>query len=135
MASFSLSIVAPDRTVFDGTVNSVLAPGTDGYFGIMAGHVPLIASLKPGILEYTAEDGTHHNVYVGGGFIETNGNRASILADEAQLATDIDVAQAEAALEQARRSLRGEDSTMTSEDATIEIERAMQRIKAARATR
>ena len=135
MASFSLSIVAPDRTVFDGPVNSVLAPGTDGYFGILASHVPLIAALKPGILEFTAADGVHHNVYIGGGFIETNGARASVLADEAQLATDIDVSKAEAALEEARRALRGEESSMSSEDATLEIERAMQRIKAARAAR
>lgn len=132
MATLSLSIVAPDRTVFDGPVNSLLAPGVDGYFGVMAGHVPLIASLKPGILEYVGTTGERHNVYVGGGFIETNGARATVLADEAQLATDIDIAKTEQAIEEARRSLRGEETTMSPEDATLELERAMQRMKAAR---
>ena len=49
---FALSIVAPDREVVAENVTSVVAPGSSGYFGVMAGHLPLVAALKPGLLEY-----------------------------------------------------------------------------------
>ena len=135
MASFSLSIVAPDRTVFEGNIQSVLVPGTEGYFGVMSAHVPMIGAMKPGILEFTGDDNNRYNVYVGGGFFETNGSRATVLADEAQLATEIDLTKAEHSLEEARKALRGEDSELSPEEATLELDRAMQKIRAARAAR
>ena len=45
---FTLSIVAPDRQVLDEAVQAVVIPGTEGYFGVWAGHVPMIAALKAG---------------------------------------------------------------------------------------
>ncbi len=95
----------------------------------------MIAAMKPGILEFSGDDNNRHNVYVGGGFFETNGTRATVLADEAQLATDIDLSKAEHALEEARRALRGEESSLGQEEATLELDRAMQKIRAARAAR
>lgn len=132
---FALSVVAPDREVVAEQVTSVVAPGTSGYFGVMADHLPLVAALKPGLLEYLDGNNQRHFVYVGGGFVEVRSNRMTVLADEASRARDIDLSRAEADLETARRALRGEETTLTEEQAVTEMEKAIQRIRAARAVR
>ena len=130
---FTLSVVGPDREVVRESVTSLVAPGTEGYFGVMAGHVPMVAALKPGLLEYTNAANARHFVYVGGGFADVDGDNVTILADQARRADEIDVAEAERDLNEARRALRGEDSSLTSTDAVEEIERATARLRAARA--
>lgn len=132
---FALSVVAPDREVVGESVTSVIAPGTSGYFGVLADHLPLVASLKPGLLEYLDGSGQRHFVYVGGGFVEVKNNKVTVLADEAARARDIDLSRAESDLENARRALRGEDTEITSEQAVLEVEKAVQRIRAARTAR
>ena len=128
--SFQLSIVAPDRSVLDEPAESVIAPGSEGYFGVLAGHVPFIAALKPGIVEFLTSQGRQH-VAVSGGFAEVTADKVTILADAAERATEIDVARAEAALDNARKALRGEESSITSEEAVASLEKAMNRLKAA----
>ena len=135
MAQFLLSVVAPDKLVVEESVASIVAPGTEGYFGVLAGHEPIIASLKPGLVEYSDSTTNRHYIYIGGGFIEVQADRVTILADEAERAVDVDLSQAEAHLEQARKALRGEDSSIDSADAVMEVERAVSRIKAARQVR
>jgi F-type H+-transporting ATPase subunit epsilon len=132
---FLLSVVAPDQSVVEEKVDSIVAPGTEGYFGVWAGHVPIISALRPGLVEYQDASTNRHYIYVGGGFAEIQPDRVTIIADEAERATDIDIARAEAHLEEARKALRGEDSTVDSMDAVLEVERAVSRIKAARAAR
>ena len=113
----------------------MIAPGAAGYFGVLAGHTPLVAALNPGMVEYQDTTGNRHYVYVGGGFAEVQGDRVTVLADEAARASEIDVSEAEHRLEEARKALRGESSSITGENAVTEIERAMSRIRAARAAR
>lgn len=132
---FHLSVVAPDKSVVEEDVQSVVAPGTEGYFGVWHGHVPMIASLRPGLLEYTDATTNRHYVYVGGGFAEIQSDKVTILADEAERAVDVNIERAEAHLEEARRALRGESSEYDNQDAVLEVERAVSRIKAARAVR
>ena len=132
---FLLSVVAPDKLVVEEQVNSIIAPGTEGYFGVWAGHAPIIAALRPGLVEYTDSTTNRHYIYIGGGFAEVQAEKVTILADEAERATDVDMARAEAHLEEARKALRGEDSSVDSVDAVLEVERAVSRIKAARAVR
>lgn len=129
---FNLAIVAPDRSVMDEPVQSVVAPGIAGYFGVQSGHVPMISALKAGLVEYVDLSNNRHLVAVSGGFAEVSPTRVTILADAAERATDIDVLRAEKSLEEARKALRGEASGVTSEQATAEIERAMNRVKAAK---
>lgn len=129
---FQLSVVAPDRSVVDEQVTSVVAPGSEGYFGVLAGHIPLIAALKPGLVEFSDANNQRHYVSVSGGFAEVTPSKVTILADAAERAADIDVSRAERALEEARKSLRGEASGTTAEQATAELDRAMNRIKAAK---
>ena len=130
--AFKLSVVAPDRTVFEDMVQSAIVPGQWGYLGVMADHEPSIIALKTGIVEF--EDASHnrHYVSVSGGFLEVSGGSAIILADTAERASDIDISRAERALDEARKALRGEDTAVTTEQATAELERAMNRIKVAK---
>lgn len=130
--SFNLSVVAPDRTVVDENIQSLIAPGVTGYFGIMHGHEPMIAALKTGLIEFMDASNQRHYVAIGGGFMEVSEENAIILADTAERASEIDIAEAEAMLEQARKSLRGEDTTLDQAEALQELERAMNRIKAAK---
>jgi len=131
-ATFKLSVVAPDRTVFEDDVVSIIAPAQYGYVGIMANHEPMIVALKTGILEYVDVHDQRSHVWVGGGFLEVSENKVILLADEAERSTDIDVAHAQEALEEARKALRGEVSGVGPEEATTELERAMYRIKASK---
>ncbi len=131
-AEFSLAVVAPVREVVSASAVSIVAPGVDGYFGVWAGHVPVVSALKPGILEYIDGSNIRHHVYVGGGFVQVGSDSVTVLADEARNASDLDVSEAEKALEEARKALRGEDSTMTQPEALMELDRATARVKAAR---
>ncbi|MEI7986765.1 MAG: ATP synthase F1 subunit epsilon [Armatimonadota bacterium] len=131
-AEFSLAVVAPDREVVSASAVSIVAPGVDGYFGVWAGHVPVVSALKAGILEYIDGSNIRHHVYVGGGFVQVGSDSVTVLADEARYASDLDVSEAEKALEEARKALRGEDSTMTQPEALMELDRATARVKAAR---
>ena len=130
--TFKLSVVAPDRVVFEDTVNSTVLPGTEGYLGVMAGHEPMILALRPGVLEYKDTGDQRHYVSVDGGFAEVSGARVIVLADNARRASEIDVAENEKLLEEARKALRGEESSMNSSEAQAEVDRALARLRAAR---
>lgn len=132
--AFTLSVVAPDRTVFEGQVKSIVLPGSMGYFGVQSNHEPLIAALRVGIIEFTDINEQRSYVTVSGGFAEVSDNKVTVLAEDARHAAEIDVAGAEVELEEARKALRGEQSTMTTEEATQAVERAMLRIKVAKRT-
>jgi F-type H+-transporting ATPase subunit epsilon len=92
----------------------------------------MITSLKPGLVEYIDTNSQRHYVTVSGGFAEVTPNKINILADAAERAQDIDVERAERALDNARKALRGEVSGVASKEAMAELDRAMNRIKAAR---
>lgn len=130
--AFKLSVVAPDRTVVETETDSVIVPSVNGYAGIWAGHAPMIAALRPGLVEYRDRDNQIRHVAVGRGFVETSGDGVIVLADHAAAASEIDVAEAEEMLERARKALRGEQSDLTPEQATEQLELAMSRIRASK---
>lgn len=127
-----LSVVAPDRSVVEAEVTSVICPGAVGYFGVMSGHEPMVVALKAGIMEYEDTSRQRHQVAISGGFAEVSPSRVMVLADSAVFSTEVDVAAEEARLEKARKALRGEESSMSTAEATEEMEKAMIRIRAAR---
>jgi len=79
--SFHLTIVTPERTVYDAEVTSVIAPGDLGYLGVLADHAPLITSLKSGYLEVTDQEGRKSRMTISGGFMEVHKNMVTILTD------------------------------------------------------
>ena len=129
---FKLSVVAPDRTVFEDTVESAIVPSVNGYMGVLCDHEASIVALKTGVVEFIDRNDQRHFVSVSGGFLEVSGSNAIVLADTAERATDIDIERAQRALDEARKALRGEVSGVTTQEATAELERAMTRIKVAK---
>ena len=72
-----LKIVSPERIEFEGTVESVLVPGTMGQFEILTNHAPIISSLGIGDVVYAADDGKH-TIAISGGFVEVQKNKVSL---------------------------------------------------------
>ena len=78
---FELAILTPERTVFEGTVEYVQVPGSEGYLGVLAHHAALVTALAPGLLTVRKLGGGEECWQVSGGFFEVGDNRASVLAD------------------------------------------------------
>ncbi len=102
--TLQLEVVTPTRLVVSERVTEVVAPGSEGYFGVLPDHVPFITTLKAGALTYWKGKEEHH-LAVARGYAEVRGDRLSILADAAETAEEIDVARAERARERAERRL------------------------------
>ncbi len=81
--AFDLSILTPERSVFEGRVEYVQVPGSEGYLGVLAHHAALVAELGPGTLTVRKSGGSETRWRVTGGFFEVADNRATVLADEA----------------------------------------------------
>src|SRR3954451_7836624 len=89
MATFHFELVSPDRISFSGEVDQVDLPGSEGDFGVLAGHAPLIALLRPGLMTvYTGGEQT--KLVVLGGFAEVGPDGLTILADVATSLEDLD---------------------------------------------
>ncbi len=91
-----LEIVTPERQLFSGAVDAVTVPSTTGYLGILPGHAPLLAELGIGEISYEIGDQTDY-LFCSWGFVEVLPDRVVLLAQTAELASDIDVKRAEEA--------------------------------------
>jgi F-type H+-transporting ATPase subunit epsilon len=99
-----LEIVTPDRSLIRDDVDEIVAPGSEGYLGVLPGHTPLLATLKVGELWYRIGQEKHY-VAIGGGFLEVLPDRVTVLAQVGERAQDIDVARAEAARKRAEERI------------------------------
>ncbi len=90
MATFHFDLVSPENLVFSGEVEHVVVPGTEGEFGVLANHAPLIAMLKPGILRILGAN--EQRIMVVGGFAEVNPDGLTVLADRAVPVDELDPA-------------------------------------------
>ncbi len=104
MAALRLEIVTPDQVVLSSDVEYVGAPGVDGEFGVLAGHIPLLTALSIGTLVYRIGN-KDYMAFVAGGFAEVADNKI-ILAQAAELAENIDVERAEKAKARAEERLQ-----------------------------
>ncbi|MEP7028986.1 MAG: ATP synthase F1 subunit epsilon [Candidatus Eisenbacteria bacterium] len=102
---FRVQILTPEREVFAGDAVHLYARGSVGYLGVLAHHAPLLTSLEPGLMSIKLPDGSQQHFVVTGGFLEVSNNRATVLADAAEPADEIDAAAAEHTLSEARRWL------------------------------
>ena len=89
MAKFHFDLVGPEKLLYSGEVEQVDVPGSEGDFGVLAGHAPLIAMLRPGILTIYTGSETIRSV-VTGGFAEANPSGLTVLADSATAVDDLD---------------------------------------------
>jgi F-type H+-transporting ATPase subunit epsilon len=118
-----VELVAADRTVWTGQGTMVLARTADGDVGILPHHAPLLGTLADGAVLIRQESGDPIVAVVHGGFLSVANNRVGILAEECDLAKDIDLAEAERSLSAAQQS--------DEDDAAHQVRRAEARIRAA----
>ncbi len=92
MATFHFDLVSPEKLAFSGEVDQVDVPGVEGEFGVLAGHAPVVAAVRPGILTITSGD-THQKIIVLGGLAEVSEKGLTVLADVATSIQELDRAQ------------------------------------------
>ena len=92
MATFHFDLVSPEKLAFSGEVEQVDVPGIEGDFGVLAGHAPVVAAIRPGILTVTS-GGTQQKIIVLGGLAEVSDKGLTVLADVATSLEDLDRAE------------------------------------------
>src|SRR6058998_628123 len=123
-----LQIVSADRSLVNETVDEVEVPGSDGYFGVLPGHTPLLALLGAGELWYRQGQAKHY-LLLAFGFAEVQPDRVTILAQTAEKAEEIDVARAEAAKRRAEERLSKLTVDMDAERARIALLKSLIRLQ------
>lgn len=92
MATFHFDLVSPEKLAFSGEVDQVDIPGAEGDFGVLAGHAPIVAAIRPGIMTITV-GGTREQMIVLGGVAEMSENGLTVLADVATSVEELDRAK------------------------------------------
>jgi F-type H+-transporting ATPase subunit epsilon len=124
-----LEVVTPEKQIFSGVVDSVTVPCKTGYMGVLPGHAPFLGEL--GIGEISFASGNHRDyVFCSWGFIEVLPDRAVILAQTAEMASDIDVKRAEEAKSRAEKFLSSKGPEVDFGRAELALLRAISRLNA-----
>jgi F-type H+-transporting ATPase subunit epsilon len=125
--SLQVELVSPERILYSGEADMVVARTSEGDIAFLTGHAPFIGALGIGAVSIRGTDGTEERAAVHGGFVEVSGDRVTILSDVAELASDIDAARARRALEQAERRTGDQDDA----EAEAALRRARLRVELA----
>ena len=105
----SFALVSPERELFNGEVDHVVVPGSEGDFGVSPNHAPVMSVIKPGALK-VFDGGGERRIFVNGGFADVTPEGLTVLAEEAVDLADIDPAQLEQDLKNAGEDLRDANS-------------------------
>ncbi len=124
-----VDIVSAEGEIFSGPATMVFAPASQGELGIAPRHAPLLSLLKAGEVRVQTPDGEQHFFFVGGGALEVQPTKVTVLADTALRARDIDEAAALAAKQRAEEALRDKAGHITQAEALAELARAAAQLK------
>ena len=132
MGKINLEVVTPSGIITSVEVDTVAAPGTEGEFGVLPGHINFLTGIVPGELRYSIGDKTEF-MSVDAGFAEVSNDNVSILVDSAEYSSDIDVERAKSSLERAKQRLaeKKDKSDIDFLRAESALKRSMSRIKVA----
>ena len=124
-----LEVITPERKVYEDDVDMVIAPGSEGYLGILPHHAPLLTALGPG--EFRVKKGAAEEVLaVFGGFMDVRGDRVTVLTEAAEHVEEIDVQRAQQARERAQAALQaGPMSAADEQRARAALQRALVRMR------
>lgn len=98
-------LVSPEKMLISADVDMVVVPGTEGYFGVLPGHAPLISTVRPGTIDIYQGSAVTERLFVAGGFAEVTAERCTVLADEAMPVSELSREHAEAELVDVDREL------------------------------
>jgi|SRR5690554_2619549 len=128
--TFVLTVVTPQRRVFQEAVNMVIARTVDGDIGILPGHAPLVAPLEIGAATIKTPTG-ERKAALNGGFIEVNPDQVVLLTESAEMAEEIDVSRAEEAKNRALARLEKKQASIDHARAQAALQRAVIRLRVA----
>ncbi|UCF78502.1 MAG: ATP synthase F1 subunit epsilon [Candidatus Eiseniibacteriota bacterium] len=128
MNPFRLRILTLEESFYEGDVDSLIAPGADGYFGVLAHHAPMLAALRPGKLLVRERDSIENVYAVSGGFLEVSDNSVTLLADAIESAADIDLTRAEQAKQRALERISSRRGDVDIARAEAALTRALNRV-------
>ena len=103
-------LVAPERVLISEPVDMVVVPGTEGDFGVLAGHAPVMAAVRPGVVEVHDAGAEPRRIFVARGFAEVTPERCTVLAEDSVPIADLDRAGLEQRLSDAREDLEDAES-------------------------
>lgn len=119
MATFHFDLVSPEKLAFSGDVDQVDIPGLEGDFGVLAGHAPVVAAIRPGILTVTT-GGRHEKIIVLGGLAEVSEKGLTVLADVATSLAELDRARFAETISEMEEGLKEHEGT--------ELDQAIERL-------
>ena len=125
-----IDIVSAEGEVYSGDATMVFAPAAGGEIGIAPRHAPLLTALKPGEVRVQTPAGEELLFWVGGGGIEVQPHKVTILADTAVRAKDLDEAAALAAKQKAEEALRDRVGTISEAEALAELAKSITQLRA-----
>jgi F-type H+-transporting ATPase subunit epsilon len=128
--TFKFELVTPERMVLSEDASQVVVPGVEGEFTVLAGHAPVIAALRPGVVDARLADDRSMRVFVKGGFAEVDADRLVILAERAIAAQDLDAARIAEELQTAEAELAAatSDAARLAAASAVSSLRALQRV-------
>lgn len=129
MATFNLTVVSAEQKIFSGVVESIQVTGSEGELGILAGHTPLLTSIKPGIVKIM-QQGKEEVIYVSGGFLEVQPGNVIVLADTAIRGEDLDKERILAAKCRAEENIRSSHKDGNYELMASKLSRELAKLRA-----
>ena len=129
-----LEVVTPEKQLLSQQVDEVIAPGSEGEFGVLPGHCHFLSTLRIGELRYRVGDVTNHMMVLWG-YAEVTPTKVTVMAEIAEKAEDIDVGRAQAAVEEAEERLKAGGLPSEVKEAEISLEKARLRKKIAERAR
>jgi F-type H+-transporting ATPase subunit epsilon len=130
--SVAFELVSPERLLISEAVDMVVVPGTDGNFGVLPRHAPMISTLRPGVMDIYKGGQITQRIFVAGGFAEVTPDRCTVLADVAIPVAELDPDKAEQALKDAREDLADAKTDVDKKAAEKSVAVAQAMIEAAR---
>ena len=122
-AQLTFDLVSPERLLLSTDVEMVVVPGDEGDFGVLAGHAPLVSTVRSGVIDVYESDSISDRIFVAGGFAEVVAGRCTVLAEEAINLNEVEKSTVEERIrrnEQAIQNLNpGEDSNALEADLAV----------------
>lgn len=132
MATLQCRIVSAREEIYAGEISMLIATGSEGEVGILAGHTPLITLLKPGSMRIQLPDGSEEVIYVSGGVLEVQPKLVTVLADTAVRADDLDEAKIIEARKQAEQMLVNQSETLQTNAALASLAESVAQLQTIR---
>jgi F-type H+-transporting ATPase subunit epsilon len=124
-----LEVVTPQKAIVSEEAEIVVAPGSEGEFGVLKGHTTFLTSLNVGTLRYKDSNGKERYLFVNGGFAEVLPDKVTILAESAERRMDIDVDRAMKAKDRAEKRIAAKSADIDLIRAEAAMRRAIHRIR------